>query len=278
MTAHPRGMFAPVGLTVNGSPGEVRGGAHAGTLPPVTRNEGGRERAVGQALRLEYLTIGWNVVEGLVAVAAAVVAGSVALLGFGIDSFVESASGAVLVWRLLAERAGADRERVERLDATAHKLVGASLFLLAAYVAFDAVSALWTGERPQPSVVGIVLTVVSIAAMQWLARAKLRVAKRLRSRAMEADAFQTTACFWLSIITLGGIGLNAGLGWWWADPVAALGMTVFIGREGLEAWRGEECGCEGDLASAVIGPAAPAEKGCGCGGGACSSSTGSPGA
>jgi divalent metal cation (Fe/Co/Zn/Cd) transporter len=228
-----------------------------------------REHAVQAALRLEYLTIGWNVVEGLVAVSAAVLAGSVALLGFGIDSFVESASGGVLVWRLLAERRGAGGEDVERLDARAHKLVGASLFLLAAYVAFEAVSALWAREEPRPSVVGIALTGVSIVAMQWLARAKRRAARRLGSRALEADAFQTTACFWLSIITLGGIGLNAALGWWWADPVAALGMTVFIGREGMEAWRGEACGCEGELAAAALAPGARAEASCGCGGGAC---------
>jgi divalent metal cation (Fe/Co/Zn/Cd) transporter len=212
----------------------------------------GQERttSVGQALRLEYLTIGWNTVEGLVAVSAAVAAGSVALLGFGIDSFVECASGGVLVWRLLSERRGMGRDEVERLDARAHKLVGASLFLLAAYVAVDAVAALRNHDAPRPSVVGIVLTLVSIAAMRWLASAKRRAAQRLGSRAMEADAFQTTACFWLSIVTLAGIGLNAALGWWWADPAAALGMTWFIGKEGVGAWRGEECGC-GGVAHAV---------------------------
>ncbi len=202
------------------------------------------------ALRLEYLTIGWNVVEGVVAIAAALFAGSVALLGFGIDSFVESASGGVLVWRLLAERRGMAAEDVERLDARAHKLVGASLFLLATYIAVDAAVALWTREAPRPSPVGIALTIVSIAAMRWLASAKRRAARRLGSRALEADAFQTTACFWLSIITLAGIGLNAALGWWWADPVAALAMTWFIGKEGAEAWRGEECSCAGDLGAA----------------------------
>ncbi len=202
-----------------------------------------RSASLAQALRLEYLTIGWNVVEGVVALAAALLAGSVALLGFGIDSFVESASGGVLVWRLLAERRGIAAEDVERLDARAHKLVGASLFLLAAYIAVDAAVALWTREAPRPSVAGIAITIVSIAAMRWLASAKRRAARRLGSRALDADAFQTTACFWLSIITLAGIGLNAALGWWWADPVAALGMTWFIGREGAEAWRGEECGC-----------------------------------
>lgn len=213
-----------------------------------------RAGSLAQALRLEYLTIGWNVVEGVVALAAAAVAGSVALLGFGIDSFVESASGGVLVWRLLAERRGKAAEDVERLDARAHKLVGASLFLLAVYIAIDGVAALWNREAPRPSAVGIALTIVSMAVMRWLASAKRRAARRLGSRALEADAFQTTACFWLSIITLAGIGLNAALGWWWADPVAALGMSWFIGKEGTEAWRGEECGCAGDVRTAELPP------------------------
>jgi divalent metal cation (Fe/Co/Zn/Cd) transporter len=239
-----------------------RAGAAPGT-PPAE----GRAAGVRQALRLEYLTVGWNVVEGVVAVTAAVLAGSVALLGFGIDSFVESASGGVLVWRLLAERRGADAGEVERLDARAHKLVGASLLLLALYVAYEAATGLWAREAPRPSAVGIVLTAVSIVAMQWLARAKRRVARRLGSRALEADAFQTTACFWLSIITLIGVGLNAAFGWWWADPVAALGMTAFIAREGLEAWRGEECGCEGEVAALVRERGV--ERACGCAGGAC---------
>ncbi len=186
----------------------------------------------------------------------------VALLGFGIDSFVESVSGGVLVWRLLAERRGMDPEEVERLDARAHKLVGASLFLLAAYIAVDAAVALWTREAPRPSLAGIVLTVVSILAMQWLARAKRRAARRLGSRALEADAFQTTACFWLSIITLVGIGLNAALGWWWADPMAALGMTWFIAKEGTEAWRGEDCGCSAPRADE--GDDLPPGHACGC--------------
>ena len=184
------------------------------------------------------------------AVSAAALAGSIALLGFGIDSFVESASGAVLVWRLLAERRGTADQALERLDARAHKLVAASLLLLAAYIALDAATALWNRDAPRPSVVGIALTLVSIVAMQWLARAKRSAARRLGSRALEADAFQTTACFWLSVVTLVGVGLNAAFRWWWADPVAALGMTVFIVREGMEAWRGEACGCEGEAAPA----------------------------
>ncbi|WP_242344953.1 cation diffusion facilitator family transporter [Anaeromyxobacter terrae] len=222
-----------------------------------------RSESVGYALRLEYLTVGWNVVEGVIAVTAAVLAGSVALLGFGIDSFVESASGAVLIWRLVAERRGMDEEEVERLDGRAHRLVGASLFLLGAYIAVEAGTALWNREAPRPSTVGIVLTAVSIVTMQWLARAKRRAARRLGSRALEADAFQTTACFWLSIITLAGIGLNAAFAWWWADPVAALAMTWFIVKEAREAWRGEDCDCSGkveDVSPAGLG----AGEGRGC--------------
>lgn len=196
-----------------------------------------------RGLRLEYLTVGWNVVEGLVSVGAAVAAGSVALLGFGIDSFVETTSGLVLIWRLRAERCARDREELERLDRRAHKLVALSLLLLAAYIAFDAAKALLFQEKPEPSLVGVAITTLSLAVMWWLARAKRRTARGLGSRALEADSFQTTACFWLSLITLGGIGLNAAFGWWWADPVAALGMTYFLVSEGRQAWRGEDCAC-----------------------------------
>lgn len=201
-----------------------------------------RRAGLDRALRLEYLTIGWNVVEGLVAVAAALAAGSVALLGFGLDSFVEMASGSVLVWRLRAERRQGARH-AERLDRLALRLVGLSLFALAAWVALDATLALLRHEVPEPSPVGIALTSLSIATMLWLARAKRRAAAALGSRALAADAFQTTACFWLSVVTLAGLGLNALFGWWWADPAAALGMTVLLVREGREAWRGEACSC-----------------------------------
>ena len=203
-----------------------------------------RPALLRRALRLEYLTVGWNIVEGIVAIVAATAAGSVALLGFGLDSFVESASGAVLIWRLQAERTGGIKAReIEELDERAHRLVGVTLFLLAAYVAFDAVSTLYRRERPDPSFVGILVTTVSLVVMVWLARAKRRAAIALGSRAMEADSFQTTACWWLSLIVLGGIAVNALLGWWWADPVAALGMSWFLVSEGREAWRGDDC-CE----------------------------------
>ncbi len=201
-----------------------------------------RPRLLRRALRLEYLTVGWNIVEGLVAIAAAAAAGSVALLGFGIDSFVESASGSVLIWRLLAERRADedDLERIEHVERRAQRFVAASLALLAAYIAWDSTTSLLAGERPEPSLVGILLAAVSLVVMWWLARQKRSVSIALGSRAMAADAFQTDACFWLSLFLLVGIGANALFGWWWADPVAALGMTVLIAREALEAWRGED--------------------------------------
>lgn len=202
-----------------------------------------RSGLLKRALRLEYLTVGWNVVEAVIAIGAGLAANSVALLGFGIDSVVESASGAVLIWRLRAENDGLDAAAIERLDRRAHKLVAGSLFALAAYVLVDALRALWVQDRPEASVVGIVLTSLSMLVMAWLARAKRRTAALLQSRALEADSFQTSACWWLSVIALAGIGLNAVLGWWWADPVAALGMVAFIVREAREGWRGEECGC-----------------------------------
>ncbi len=206
---------------------------------PVTES---RSTVVNHALRLEFLTIAWNVLEGLIAIGAALGAGSVALLGFGIDSFVESASGGILTWRLIAERSNHFTEReIAKLDEKAKRLVAVTLFLLAAYIAFDAGTTLWWREAPEPSLVGIALTSVSFGVMWWLARAKKRAAVALQSRALAADSVQTTACWWLSLIVLGGIGLNALFGWWWADPLAALGMTVFLVREGREAWRGDDC-------------------------------------
>ena len=199
-----------------------------------------RPALLRRALRLEYLTVGWNIIEGAIAIAAATASGSVALLGFGIDSIVESASGSVMIWRLLAERNAADEERIEQVERRARKLVAGSLVLLAAYIAWDSITSILAGDRPQPSLVGILLAIASLSVMWWLAREKRSVGTALGSRAMTADAFQTDACFWLSLFLLVGIGANAVFGFWWADPLAALGMTVFIGREALEAWRGEE--------------------------------------
>ena len=212
----------------------------------ATSSDSSPERAaqLTRALRLEYLTVGWNVIEGVIAVTAALRAASVALLGFGIDSFVESASGLVMVWRLRAERRGGmDDAQLDAMERRATKLIALSLFALAAYVAFDAVHTLWAGERPAFSPVGVALTGLSLVVMLWLARAKRRAARDLGSRAMEADAFQTTACWWLSLAALVGIGLNGALGWWWADPTAALVIAALIAKEGREAWAGERDCC-----------------------------------
>jgi divalent metal cation (Fe/Co/Zn/Cd) transporter len=199
-----------------------------------------RRSALRHGLRLEYLTVGWNLVEGIVAVTAAIAAGSVALLGFGVDSFVESASGGVLIWRLRREAAGMNPEDVEVIERRAERLVALSFALLALYVTADAIIAILNEERPEASAVGIAVTALSLAVMGWLARAKQRAARALESRALAADAVQTWACLWLSGVVLVGVGLNALFGWWWADPGAALLLSVFLLREAREAWEGEE--------------------------------------
>ncbi|MBA2631695.1 MAG: cation transporter [Chloroflexi bacterium] len=200
-----------------------------------------RSALLTRGLLLEFLTVGWNLVEGVVAVVAAMASGSVALLGFGVDSFVESISGSVLIWRLGSEKRGtANDERIEAIERRAEQLVGFSFFALAAYVAFDAVTSLLSQERPEASTVGIALASVSIGVMLWLARAKRRTAADLGSRALAADAEQTQACWYLSVVVFAGVGLNALLGWWWADPVAAIGVSVILAREGWEAWAGED--------------------------------------
>jgi divalent metal cation (Fe/Co/Zn/Cd) transporter len=134
-----------------------------------------------------------------------------------------------------------DARAIEKLDHRAGQWVGVTLYGLALYVLIDATWSLVHQERPRPSLVGIALTLVSAVVMLWLARAKRRAARDLGSKALEADSFQTTACWWLSVFSLAGMGLNAVFGWWWADPVAALGMVVLLAREARTAWRGDEC-------------------------------------
>ncbi len=199
-----------------------------------------RPALLRRGLRLAYLTIGWNLVEGVVAVGAALAAGSVALLGFGLDSFVETASGGIIVWRLVAEQRAQDHDRIEAVERRAQRLIAASLIGLAAYITYDAVTTLLAGERPQASPLGVAIAGLSLGAMWWLARAKRRTGIALGSRAMQADAFQTTACWWLSLAVLVGVGLNTVFGLWWADPVSALVIPYFLVREAREAWLGED--------------------------------------
>jgi cation diffusion facilitator family transporter len=190
---------------------------------------------------LEVATFLWNVIEGVVAVAAGTIAGSVALIGFGIDSFVETASAVVVGWRLREEIRGRSPEATERIERTASRIAGSLLLILAVYILIDAGRRLLGfGEEADRSLVGIALTAVSLVVMPFLGWAKLRTAKALRSGALRADAYETIACAWLSLTTLLGLVLNALLGWWWADPFAALCLVPLIVREGLEGIRGED--------------------------------------
>lgn len=182
--------------------------------------------------RLEYLTIGWNSLEAVIAIGAGLFAGSIALVGFGFDSVIEVSSGVILLWRLSGSD---DREKL------ALRLVGLSFLVLAAYVAFDATKALWFRASPEESYIGIGIAGLSLIVMPILARAKRRVAANLNSRALEADSRQTDICAYLSAILLAGLGLNALFGWWWADPFAALLMIPIIAKEGIQALRGEAC-------------------------------------
>jgi divalent metal cation (Fe/Co/Zn/Cd) transporter len=188
--------------------------------------------------RLEYFTIAWNSAEGLIAVLAGVLAGSISLVGFGIDSFIEVASGAALLWRMTLDADEAVRERAER---TSLRIVGALFLALAAFVSYEAVGDLMARRAPEESLLGIVLASLSLLVMPLLARAKRKVAGALQSGAMNADATQTLFCTYLSAILLAGLALNALWGVWWADAVAALMMVPFILREGVEALRGETC-------------------------------------
>jgi divalent metal cation (Fe/Co/Zn/Cd) transporter len=216
-----------------------------------------RAAFVRRGLRLEYLTLGWNSLEAVIAIAAGILAGSIALVGFGFDSVVECASGAVLVWRL---RTDADVERRERVEQISLKLVGISFLVLAAYVAYEALENLLRHEAPEHSVSGIILAMVSLMVMPLLARAKRRVAKSLASSAMHADSRQTDLCAYLSAILLGGLVLNATVGWWWADPVAAMIMVPIIAKEGVDALRGENCGCESPIVTSECCDSCHAEE------------------
>jgi divalent metal cation (Fe/Co/Zn/Cd) transporter len=214
------------------------------SMEQVTRisEQPGREMLVRRGKLLEYLTISYNGLEGLIAVISGLLAGSIALVSFGFDSLIEVSSGLALVWRLRSDLHEARRERVEAITL---RIVGVCFMLLAVYILYDAGKSLLRHEEPEKSVIGIGLTIASITIMPLLTRAKRKVGKGINSAAMMADAKQTELCAYLSAITLGGLILNAILGWWWADPVAALIMVPIIAKEGVEALRGEACCNEG---------------------------------
>ncbi|HZF41598.1 MAG TPA: cation transporter [Blastocatellia bacterium] len=209
---------------------------------PSERRVEKRANLVRRGRRLEYFTIAWNSLEGLVAILSGLIAGSIALVGFGFDSLIEVTSGAALLWRLSADM---NEEKRERIEAVALRIVGACFLALALYVGYESITRLLQREAPERSVPGIALAIVSLIVMPLLARAKRRVARGINSGAMAADARQTDFCVYLSAILLVGLLLNALLGWWWADPLAALVMAPVIVREGVEALRGKTCCDEG---------------------------------
>lgn len=199
-----------------------------------------RTGALRRGRRLEYLTIGWNLVEGLVAVVAGAMAGSISLVGFGMDSFVEVVSGTAVFWRI---RVDADVARRELNEKRALKVVGSCFLALAAYIAYESAMDLWTKTAPERSVPGIILACASLVVMAVLSRAKFKVGNVLRSAAMKADAKQTQFCMYLSGILLSGLLLNGFFGLWWADPLAALVMVPIIANEGVENLKGNRCEC-----------------------------------
>ncbi len=197
-----------------------------------------RKGVVRHGRRLEYFTIVWNAIEGLVAVTTGLIAGSISLLGFGIDSFIEVTSGSVLLWRMSVD---ADVQRRERNERRALRIVGLCFLCLASYIAYESGTDLWSKRIPENSLPGILLACVSLVVMPLLSRAKRQVGRALGSAAMHADAKQTEFCTYLSAILLAGLLLNAVFGLWWADPVAALIMVPIIAKEGIEGLQGKVC-------------------------------------
>jgi len=201
-----------------------------------------RRAFVKRGRRLEYFTIAWNALEGLVAVVTGSIAGSISLVGFGIDSFIEVTSGSVLLWRMSVD---AELHRRELNERRSLRIVGACFLLLAAYIAYESALELWSRRPPEHSIPGIVLACVSLVVMPLLSRAKRKVGHALGSAAMHADAKQTEFCTYLSAILLVGLLLNALFGLWWADPLAGLIMVPIIAKEGIDGLQGRACadGC-----------------------------------
>lgn len=197
-----------------------------------------RAAVVRRGRKLEYFTIVWNAIEGLVAVIAGVIAGSISLVGFGIDSIIEVTSGGVLLWRMAVD---ADVPRRERNERWALRVVGICFLLLAAYIAYESGADLWSTKAPEHSIAGIVLACVSLIVMPLLSRAKRKVGTALGSAAMHADAKQAEFCTYLSGILLVGLSLNALFGLWWADPAAGLIMVPIIAKEGIDGLQGKAC-------------------------------------
>jgi divalent metal cation (Fe/Co/Zn/Cd) transporter len=199
---------------------------------------GERDRLIRRAKALSWLSLAWMTVEGTVAITAALIAGSVALLGFGIDSAIEGLASVIVIWRFTGSR-----RLSEPAELRAQKAVAISFFLLAPYIAQDAIRALVAGEHPSTSWVGIGLSVSSIVVMPLLGRAKQRIGERLGSGATAGEGAQNLLCAYMAAGVLVGLAANAAFGWWWLDPIIALVIAAIAVREGREAWAGEGCAC-----------------------------------
>ena len=212
------------------------------TLPLVGADPD-RPALVRRARLLAWIGLGWHGIEAAVAIGAGAVAGSIALVGFGADSLIEAVAGIVLLWRFGAARASSNSA-----ERRAQRLIGASFYVLAAYVGIEAVRTLAGGNHPDVSWVGIGLAAVTLVTMPPLAAAKARVGDRLQSSATKSEGRQNMLCAYLSAALLVGLSANAIAGWWWADPVTALVIAGVAVREGREAWRGESCCVDGTCA------------------------------
>jgi divalent metal cation (Fe/Co/Zn/Cd) transporter len=209
--------------------------------PAAHPNEQNRDWAK-TALRLVAFTSLYNLGEGIVSVWVGLAADSISLIGFGGDSFIECAAAAAVLWRMAMETRGAERGRIEAAERAVRRFVGATFLALALYVAAQAGWTLWAEAHPQESLIGIVIAYLSLAIMPPVAIRKLRAARALGSAALGAEAKETLACSYLSLVLLLGLGANAALGWWWADPVAALLMVPWLVSEGIEGLRAENAG------------------------------------
>lgn len=198
----------------------------------------GRERLVERARLLAWIGLGWHAIEAGVAIVAGILAGSVALVGFGADSLIEAAAGIVVIWLM-----NGDRSRSPGAERRAQQLIAASFLVLAAYIAVESVRDLAGGHHPDVSWIGIGLSVVTLATMPPLARAKRTVAEQLGSAAAASESRQTLLCAYLSAALLVGLVANAAAGWWWADPAAAMVIAAAAVSEARDAWRGDSCGC-----------------------------------
>jgi divalent metal cation (Fe/Co/Zn/Cd) transporter len=208
----------------------------AGTSPSAPVAD--RHRLARRARALSWLSLGWMTVEGAVAVTAGLLAGSVALVGFGIDSAIEGLASVIVIWRFTGSRTFS-----EAAELRAQKLVAISFFLLAPYIAQDALRTLIAGDHPETSWVGIGLSIGSLVLMPLLGRAKQRVGRQLGSSATAGEGTQNLLCAYMAAGVLAGLLANTLIGWWWLDPVIGLGIAALAVKEGREAWRGDSCEC-----------------------------------